>query len=108
MRNGISTSNSGNTSASASVTVLSQRSRLRKRSHQDQQQRDENHGAADQQQDLAEHIRVHQIFRVHLRLPLHLLGTIVALGVPSRFLSIVAALCLETTSIGQVGCLFGG
>ena len=88
--------------------MLSQRSRLRKRSHQDQQQRDENHGAADQQQDLAEHIRVHQIFRVHLRLPLHLLGTIVALGVPSRFLSIVAALCLETTSIGQVSCLFGG
>jgi hypothetical protein len=69
MRNGISTSNSGNTSASSSATALSQRSRLCKRSHQDQQQRDENHGAADQQQDLAEHIRVHQIFRVHLRLP---------------------------------------
>jgi hypothetical protein len=88
MRNGISTSNSGNTSAS--VTVLSQRSRLRKRSHQDQQQRDENHGAADQQQDLAEHIRVHQIFRVHSVFFIQRVGTIVALDVPSRFLSIVS------------------
>jgi hypothetical protein len=47
------------------MSALCQRSGLGKRGHQDQRQRDENQGAADQQQDFARHIGVHQIFRVH-------------------------------------------
>jgi hypothetical protein len=53
-------------------------------------------GAADQQQDLAEHISAPQVFPVHLLLPLLQVGAIGTLGVPSRVLSIAVGLYLGT------------
>ena len=80
--------------------LLCQRRGLRKRGHQYHKQRDENHGAADQHYDFAQHVRVHEIFWVHLRLPFQS-----APAMRSRYLSIMAALCLEIPLIGQLSRL---